>query len=140
MAEALFRAAAASRGLRGIEVDSAGLHAVTGHEAAPAAQAAARARGLDMSAHRARPLELAALGEGHLLVVMEQIHRRQILARARKLAPQVLLLGGFDPSGPEEIEDPYGGPDEAYEHCIERLRVCIDARATRIEREGIVRA
>ena len=135
MAEALFRNRAAARGLGDVDVGSAGLYAVAGNEAVPVARAVAQSRGLDVSRHRARPLRLAALGEDDLLVVMEDIHRRQILGGSRVQPAQVLLLRKFDPGGGEEIDDPYGGPDIAYEYCIARLEVCVDALVSWLEAE-----
>jgi protein-tyrosine phosphatase len=140
LAEHLLRRLVAERHIEGVEVTSAGLHARPGTEPVEALLRIARARGLDLSVHRARLLDPAALGPGDLVLVMEESHRRQILSLARVDPRAVRLLGRFVPGGPEEVADPIGGPDLAYERCYDQLSICLEALLVWLEDEKISRA
>lgn len=116
-AEGVFRKLVADTGLDGhIVVDSAGTtnyHA--GQPPDPRMQAAARARGYDLSRLRARQVGHDDFDRFNLIVAMDRDHR-DILARlapatgARKIRLMMEFARG---SQYAEIPDPYyGGPEE----------------------------
>ena len=140
LAEHLCRRLLAEKGLVGVEVASAGVLARAGTPPAETALHVARANGLDLSGHRARPLEALHLGAGDLVLVMEESHRRHVLTLAPLDPLQVRLLGRFSPGGPDEIADPYGGTELAYQECIDRLRACLEHLAVWLDDERISRA
>ena len=105
---------------------SAGIYAIHGNLAEPLAQQAALAYGVDLSAHRARMLSKDLLKQADLVLVMEP-QQAAIIRRAFFFSRiHVKLLTEFDPQDlGSEIEDPYGGPYEAYQQCAIRLEACI---------------
>lgn len=137
LAESLCRHAVAARGLDGIEVASAGVFASEGRAASAGAARVASSRGLDLSEHRSRPFLPDSIGGGDLVLVMEEMHRRQILAQWKLDPGTVRLLGSFAPDGPREIDDPIGGPDIAYEQCAKRLERCLEGLLDHLGRRGI---
>jgi protein-tyrosine phosphatase len=99
-------------------VESAGLAALVGRPADPFAQDLMRARGLDISHHRARQLTSEVLRSFELVLVMETTHQRVIEAEypvARGRVHRLGRMGGFD------IPDPYRQGRAAFEHALELI-------------------
>ncbi len=103
-----------------IEVDSAGTHDY--HIGAPPdarAIAAARRRGIDMSALRARQLVPEDYTRFDLLLAMDERNRRDMLARAAP-AERVRLLLDYAPGlGVREVPDPYYGEPGDFEYVLD---------------------
>jgi protein-tyrosine phosphatase len=121
MAEVILRDALKREGLEGIEVSSAGIHALPGAETPPAATELLAGRGIDLSGHRGRQLEPSLTDEADLILVMD----RYQLAMIEPLLPQtrgkVFLLRAFSPEGDSEIRDPFGGVAEDYRRCLSQI-------------------
>jgi protein-tyrosine phosphatase len=104
----------------GIEIDSAGTHDY--HLGAPPdarAIAAARRRGIDMSALRARQLVEEDFTRFDLLLAMDERNRRDMLARAAP-AERVRLLLDYAPElGVREVPDPYYGGPRDFEQVLD---------------------
>jgi protein-tyrosine phosphatase len=118
--------------LAGIEVDSAGTHDYhIGQPPDRRSIAAARRRGIDMSALRARQLVAADFGRFDLLLAMDERNRRDMLARApappagargaqTALAARVRLLLDYAPElGVQEVPDPYYGTARDFEYVLD---------------------
>ena len=110
-----------------VRINSAGTHALHGHQAAPAAVRVMAEAGIDISGHRARQLTGEMIRASGLILTMERIHlvavrRMQLWGKFR-----ARLLGeyGAQPDSPE-IEDPYGSPIEVYRSCLAVIRPCIE--------------
>jgi len=132
MAEALFRQMLGQAGLAGhFTVASAGLSAFRGDEAAPGAAEAMRERGLDLSAHRSRPLSGTLAAETEWAVTMTQAQKDLIL-KACHGAKQVVSLGEFAGS---DIEDPYGGDAQNYRFCAEKIEGALGKFLARLREE-----
>ncbi|RQQ47561.1 low molecular weight phosphotyrosine protein phosphatase [Burkholderia stagnalis] len=127
LAETLLRHA-----LPRVQVRSAGTHARIGAHAAPLACDVARARGLDLSAHRARALTLGVCAWADLILVMETTQRRHIEARYPLVRGRVFNFAapGADPPN---IADPYGGLPETFAACLDRLECAAAYWRDRIE-------
>lgn len=134
LAEAMFRKMLAERlncaeedlTRHGIFVTSAGISAVDDMPAAAESLALAEEFGLNLAAHRSRPLTDDLLGRADYMFAMTAGHRDAILSVRPELAGRVHLLSreGLD------IADPIGGGPAEYERCraeIEReLLVILD--------------
>jgi protein-tyrosine phosphatase len=129
MAEALFRHAAAGHpALREVEAASAGVAAIEGNRATSLACTAVRAAfGLDLSAHRARPLLPGT--EADLVLALDG----ESLEAARRLRPNVRLelLGDYAGTG-EEVPDPYGGVRSEYDDCARQIERLVQAVVERL--------
>jgi protein-tyrosine phosphatase len=105
-----------------IEVDSAGTHDYHVGEPPDARTiAAARRRGLDLSALRARQLCAADFERFDLVLVMDEQNRRDALRVAPASAnSRVRLLLEYAPeAGRPDVPDPYYGGEAGFEHVLD---------------------
>jgi protein-tyrosine phosphatase len=122
-AEAVFRRLIANEaGDLVVEIDSAGTHDF--HVGAPPdgrAQAAARRRGFDMAALRARQLATEDFDRFDYVLVMDEDNRRDALARAPvHFSARLALLLDFAPDlDVREVPDPYYGGEAGFEHVLD---------------------
>lgn len=114
LAEALLRAQ-----LPDLEVGSAGIGALVGHEADVNAAAVAIEQGLDVSAHRARQLDDALIADSDLVLAMDNGHVNWVNQQFPHARGRVFLLGHWD--GGAEVPDPYGQSLDNFRQVYERL-------------------
>jgi protein-tyrosine phosphatase len=95
-----------------------------GHGADPRAIASARARGYDLTAHRARQLVAADFAAFDAVLAMDNANLRTLAARCpqRYNSKLALFLPFAGMAGPEEVPDPYFGEADGFEHVIELAR------------------
>lgn len=125
LAEALFRRKLADRlgcpedqlAERGFVVQSAGLAAMMGGQAAEEAVQAAAAYGAALHEHVSQPLSPALAAAADHLVVMTRHHLQAVQSGFRRRAVEPRLL---DPTG-DDLADPVGGPREVYHDCAARI-------------------
>lgn len=135
MAAALFREALAQAlgcsaqelAERGITVTSAGTGSFGGSPASEGAMAAMAARGLDISAHVARPLDVEAIQRADHIFCMTQGHFDSVVALVPSAARRTSLLGDE-----AEINDPFGGPNSDYEACAAEIDTALQRRLAEI--------
>jgi protein-tyrosine-phosphatase len=134
LAEALARAEIERRGWKHVEVASAGLSAGEGHRATRAGVVVAGRAGIDLKAHRSRPLTprlafgadlILAMGPGHVA----ELRRLGVGERAATLGD---FAAGAEGAGPE-VQDPFGGSEAVYEETFEELRGLVAAALDRLE-------
>lgn len=82
-----------------------------------------RREGIDASMHQARPIDNVLLHKSDLILVMTQMHRKQVLERVPEVEKRVYLLREFahQPKNADvilDIPDPIGRPAEVYEECM----------------------
>ena len=123
IAEAVFRHLAQEHpGLAEIEVGSAGTIATDGNRLLPEAAKVMRSEfGFDISRHRARRLTKET--QADLILTADSCVTREVTDLA--LTGRVEMLGDYAGTG-EEIDDPYGGPEEAYRQCAHTIRRLVD--------------
>ncbi len=102
----------------GFRVESAGVSAGYGAPAADPARELLGRRGLDLSAHRSRPLDDELVADAELIVTMTPAHTAAVLGAWPEAEEKTIVL---DPRG---VPDPIGGSLADYEACAEH----IDAR------------
>jgi protein-tyrosine-phosphatase/glycosyltransferase involved in cell wall biosynthesis len=135
MAAALMRRRLGERGAGGVEVRSAGLHAVPGRPADGRAEMAAAEFGVSLRGHRARPLSSALVRRADLIFAMDTLNQAELLARHPEAADKVFLLGAEAPDRrgrPIEIADPFAGAVADIRRCYRLLDGCVARRAERI--------
>ncbi|MCB2100021.1 MAG: low molecular weight phosphotyrosine protein phosphatase [Rhodobacterales bacterium] len=124
-AEGVFRATVARAGLADrIGVDSAGTHAYhVGEPPDSRAQAAARGRGLDLSALRARRARAADFRDFDYVVAMDAENFRDLLTLCPPDAHDRLhLFLDFAPQVAErEVPDPYYGGAQGFERVLDMV-------------------
>jgi protein-tyrosine phosphatase len=99
----------------GFYVQSAGIAAMMGMEAAPEAVAIAAELGADLTDHYSQPLSMEMMLRADRLFVMTASHLR-LLREAGGVWPRLLA-----PSG-EDVADPIGGTPEVYRACALQIR------------------
>jgi protein-tyrosine-phosphatase len=114
-----------------IEVLSAGVSAIEGMGASRETILLMQQKGVDVSGHLARHLNLETVRRADLILVMEQFHLEEILRRAPEARNKVFLLRTFgltDPSQVAEgnVPDPIGKPMEVYETCYATIRDAVE--------------
>ena len=120
MAAALLRRELDRVGRPDVQVESAGL-AADGSPATPQAVEVMAEWGIDIAAHRSRPLTAELLQQADAVLVMTPAHR-QVLLSVGMPADRVLV-----PDPP--IPDPYGGDVELYRPTRDALQAAVQALA-----------
>jgi protein-tyrosine phosphatase len=118
MAAALLQHALAAEAgpLRNCRVVSAGVMARAGDAVTPHSVTALRKVGLDIAAHRSRPLTQAMMDGALAVLCMTESHRELIRLRAEPVPRHLYLFREFiDAAAEREIGDPFGGPAALYE-------------------------
>ena len=127
MAEAFFRKAVNDAELRGIRIDSAGLHAVPGSEAHPWALIASREIGVPLASHRARLVTADLVRQADVVLAMDFQNKAELLARFPEFGSKILMLSAYaeGPLRNREIPDPYFGDIDGTRRCYGVLQTCI---------------
>ncbi len=123
-AEGAFQALLRQQGLgHCVEIDSAGTHAFhVGEPPDLRAQAAARARGIELADLRARRIAPSDFESFDLIVAMDKENHDALLTRCPNPAyrEKVRLLMEFDPSASiESVPDPYYGGAIGFERVLD---------------------
>ncbi len=123
-----------------ITIDSAGTHAYhVGEPPDPRAQAAALARGIDLSGQRARQATADDFRRFDYVLAMDEDNRR-LLAR---LCPsgeehRLGLLMDFAPdAGPRDVPDPYYGGDGGFERVLDMIEAASVGLLAHIRRDRL---
>lgn len=95
----------------GFNVMSAGLGALVDHPAEPTAMKIAMEHGVDMSAHRARQINMDILKWADLVLVMENGQKQDILRKYPWTEGKVFRYG--EPHK-VDVPDPYRRPESAF--------------------------
>jgi protein-tyrosine-phosphatase len=133
LAEGLARAEIARRGWKHVVVESAGLAADAGAGATRAGVRVAGRAGIDLEAHRARPLTPELAAQADLILAMGPGH----VAELRRLGAgeRAITLGDFVAGAPgagEAVQDPYGGTEAVYQETFQELRALVSAALDRL--------
>lgn len=140
-AEGVMRAKVESAGLASaILIDSAGTHDYhVGEAPDPRSQQAARRRGYDLSAQRARQVSQADFERFDLVLAADLRN----LAVLRRLCPPELqhkLALMLDPLGSgREVPDPYYGGERGFDHVLDLLEAACDGWLERLQQDEMRR-
>ena len=109
-------------------VSSAGTHAVAGSPATEFAILASQEKGIDITAHSARPLDGALISSSDMILCMEPSHAEWVLSIDSSIYEKVYNLADF--SGRDKrlksISDPYGCSLREYRDCFRDIEACIN--------------
>jgi protein-tyrosine phosphatase len=110
----------------GLPCSSFGLEPGVNSPANASAIRVARARGVDLTQHRARGASNFSITNGDLLTVMEPWHVAVLRSRPMPAGTQVTLLGLWCSPRRPHLEDPYGLSDEYFQTCYETIDKAIE--------------
>lgn len=135
LAEVLLRRALAEAGVEGVTVSSAGTGAMGGEPASEGSYLVALENGLDLAAHRARPVTKEIVAESDLILTMSRGHLRKLQLLGAGMKAQ--LLGDYAKTAEDpEVADPVGGPIEGYRSTYQQLEVMTRAVAGRLGKKA----
>jgi protein-tyrosine-phosphatase len=120
------------RGVKSVEVASAGTAAWDGAPASEGAYLVALEHGLDVSAHRARQLTTDLVSRADLVLGMSAHHieRAEALGGAEKTHLLGVFAGGAPPTA--QVEDPFGGDLDEYRRTFAQLETLLAAAVERL--------
>ncbi len=90
-------------------------------------------RGIDLGAHRSRPLTVELLHDAAVILVMTQSQREALQTEFPEVAQKTHLLGQLIGQS-HDIEDPYGGPAEEYQLCASEIEWILETGYSRLVR------
>lgn len=135
MAEVLLRHALDEAKVEGVTVSSAGTGAFGGEPASEGSYLVALENGLDLAAHRARPVTREMVAESDLILAMSRGHLRKL--ELLGAGPKARLLGEYvGAEGDPEVADPVGGPIEGYRATYQQLERMTRAVAARVGKKA----
>jgi protein-tyrosine-phosphatase len=116
MAEASLRHELEARACDGIDVASAGTWAAAGEPATDEAILVCEARGIDLSAHRSRPLEREDIDDADVVLGMTSVHIQEVASLVPEARSKTMLLKEI-----AETEMPTLWPDASAEDRLQAL-------------------
>lgn len=127
MAERMFQRAAMEHGQDGIEVRSAGMHALPGREAHSRAQLVGRELGLSLDHHRAQLMTREMAKKADAIFAMDFQNKAELLARFPEAEHKIFLLSAYADGTQRyrEIADPYFGGEEEVRQCYAIVQACV---------------
>ena len=128
VAELMLTRALGERGINGVTVKSAGIHAKPGSEAHPRAQVAARELGLPLDQHRSQLLREPMVEEADAIFAMDFQNKAELLAIYPQAQRKIFMLGVYNDLAKRtcQIPDPFFGDQEETRRCYHVLQTCID--------------
>ena len=108
----------------GVEIQSAGISAWGGTQASDKAVHAMQQKGIDLNGHTSQPLTEKLLQSAEIVWTMTAAHRSAILAQFPNFTDRVHMLSPRN----QDVLDPFGGTQEAYNQCAKQIREHLDAR------------
>ena len=113
-----------------IRVRSAGLHAVVGSPADPAAAETAADYGTSLEGHIARQFTAELGRESDLVLVMESSHKHRITSLFPELTGKIMLFDQW--TGASGIHDPFRRSKEFHEQTYMKLEIAARAWAEKL--------
>jgi protein-tyrosine-phosphatase len=106
-------------------IESAGIRSARGAPVSTELLNLLAARGIDLLHHRSKPLEDLPLDQFDLILVMEEEHKQAVEVRFPNLAGRVFLISEMS-GGHEELADPFGAGQSAYQVMLQDLERLLD--------------
>ncbi len=127
MAQEYMRHRLQRAGIERMQVESAGVFAISGMSPTKETLRVLQENGVACSDHHARLLTPSMIQEADLVFVMEQFQMDEVLRRDPSAKGKIHLLKTYNLSPPENaananIPDPIGKPLEVYEVCFADIR------------------
>lgn len=121
MAKAIFQKLLTSHKNLNYTADSAGLFTSEGLPASEAAVIAMKEMEIDLSGHTSQAISQFLMAEADLVLTMTRQHHNYLIGLFPEKAHQTFTLGEFIGQPDQDILDPYGMDQEAYQKCSQEL-------------------
>lgn len=132
MAEGLLEKMLKYRGIKDIEVFSAGTSPVLDAPPSKETIEILREDGIDISTHRGAYVTHDLISGADLILVMGKGHKEEILAMRPDVKDKVFLLKEFAGDGELDVIDPIGQPREIYEKCASEIKGALEKSLPKI--------
>lgn len=117
-----------------VSVSSAGLFAFEGEPASAPAIETMKGYGIEIEAHRARPLTAELAGKADLILAMTEAHKEAILRRYPEIRGKVFTLAEFSGvEGAFDVDDPIGSSTEEYRRVAKQIDCYLDGVMRKLE-------
>ena len=132
MAEGLLKKKLQSLGKNNVEVRSAGLRALNGMPPTAETIQVMKEEDVDVSYFKSKNLSDEAIKNSDLILVMEKVHKNEIIRRVPEAAPKVHILREFghpdagEYVGVSDVPDPIGRPIKDYKYCLAMIKTEIE--------------
>jgi len=132
MAEGLMKKRLTDLGKSGIEVNSAGIAAASGGSPTDETIEVMKESGIDVSKYWSKDLTPDMIDEADLILVMEDVHKREVIRRSPQASSKTFLLKEYaypdKIDNPEMygIEDPIGWGSDFYRHTLGVIKKEVD--------------
>lgn len=124
LAELVLKKLSAEKGL-GWKVQSCGTAADSTTPVPREIRRLAKELGFKDFHHQPRPASTQALAWADLVVTMTDSQMRELWTRFPEAKAKTQLLREFAGLGAEDVEDPYGGDEQAYRACLESIQEAV---------------
>lgn len=118
-----------------ISVASAGISASPGDPASTGARNAIRSYGMSLDRHQSTQIHSYMVEQADLVLVMGHRHRNVLCSQWPEYSDKVFLLAGDE----SEISDPFGGPNEVYQHCAKQIDRHTSSWVERLDPSSVIR-
>ena len=128
MAEGLMRHRFEEAGVYSVMVSSMGIHGLDNAPATPEAQKVCEENGVDISAHRSRPIVPEEIQDADFVFCMEPVHREFLHTFFPWHKDQIVLLGAWPgkPNRKSGVSDPMGRPIDFYRKIFDEISGHLD--------------
>jgi protein-tyrosine phosphatase len=107
-------------------ISSAGTYGLDGHAASAPGVELLAGRGIDIRGHAARPITEAAVQNASIILVMEEAHRRAILAHDAAQAHKIVLFSELT-GRTGDMADPYLRGKRAYAKTLATIDATLES-------------
>jgi len=136
MAEGLLKKALSDKNRTDITVNSCGTIAISGYPPTANTVQVMKNKGIDVSKHETSPLNKEIINKSDLILVMESLHKKEVIELVPEAKNKVHLLREFVKTGNKEeyysVPDPIGRPLEVYERILGMIREAVQKLVEKI--------
>lgn len=128
------RREAEARGLRELEVSSAGINVWPGSRASKNAIAAMASRGLDIDRRASVQITPQLIAGADVVLAMTHAHAAALQEELPRYAARVHTLAGYAGIADLDVDDPYGQDADVYETTAQQLEHLVSLVLDRVEK------
>lgn len=127
MAEALTRNMLEDKASHGIEIKSAGTHAINGISPLPKVVEICKQHGIDILSHKSHSLAEELVKDSDIILVMENEQIENIVKKFPEAKDKVKMLSSYSNEYQgQDIKDPIGGSTFAFRTTLAILHDCVE--------------
>ena len=115
-----------ARGIKNVEVASAGVSGNPEYKIYGYLAELMDAKGIDRAGHVSTKIAPKHMVDFDVIIVMERQHKKYLCHKYPWAKSKIFLLKELAGEGEVDIPDPMGRPDEAYRMVFDEISACVD--------------